>query len=52
MHAAMAALREVIEQKGPFCALYSDRATHLFETPKAGGPVDPRRLTQGGRALR
>ena len=48
----MAALREVIEQKGCFCALYSDRASHFFETPKAGGPVDPRRLTQVGRALR
>ncbi len=47
----MAALREVIEQKGRFCALYSDRASHFFETPKAGGPVDPRRLTQVGRAL-
>ncbi len=48
----MAALREVIERKGLFCALYSDRASHFFETPKAGGPVDPRRLTQVGRALR
>ena len=36
-----AALREVIEQKGRFCALSSDRASHFFETPKAGGPVDP-----------
>jgi hypothetical protein len=48
----MAALREVIEQQGVFCALYSDRASHFFETPQAGGPVDPRRLTQVGRALR
>lgn len=48
----MAALREVIEQKGCFCALYSDRASHFFETPKAGGPVDPRRRTQVGRALK
>jgi len=47
----MAALGEVIEQKGRFCALYSDRASHFFETPKAGGPVDPRRRTQVGRAL-
>jgi len=47
----MAALKEVIERKGRFCALYSDRASHFFETPKAGGPVDPRRLTQVGRAL-
>ena len=48
----MAALREVIEGKGLFCALYSDRASHFFVTPKAGGPVDPRRLTQVGRALK
>src|SRR5579884_487454 len=48
----MAALREVIERKGRFCTLYSDRASHFFETPKAGGPVDPRRLTQVGRALK
>src|SRR5437667_384215 len=48
----MAALAEVIERQGRFCALYSDRASHFFETPKAGGPVDPRRLTQVGRALK
>jgi len=48
----MAALKEVIERKGRFCALYSDRASHFFETPKAGGGVDPRRLTQVGRALK
>jgi transposase len=48
----MAALQEVIEQKGRFCALYSDRASHFFVTPKGGGPVDPHRLTQVGRALK
>src|SRR5690349_21738084 len=47
----MAALREVIETKGRFCALYSDRASHFFQTPAAGGPVDRQRLTQVGRAL-
>ena len=47
----MAALREVVESKGCFCALYSDRASHFFETPKAGGAVDRQRLTQVGRAL-
>jgi hypothetical protein len=36
----LAALREVIERKGAFCALYSDRASHFFYTPKAGQPVD------------
>jgi len=48
----MTGLREVIEQKGLFCALYSDRASHFFVTPKTGEPVDHQRLTQVGRALR
>jgi transposase len=48
----LAALREVVEQKGLFCALYSDRASHFFETPKAGAKIDPQRVTQVGRALR
>jgi transposase len=48
----MAALKEVIERKGRFCALYSDRASHFFETPKAGGPVSREQLTQVGRALK
>ncbi len=47
----MTALREVIEGKGAFCALYSDRASHFFYTPKAGQPVDRQRPTQVGRAL-
>ena len=48
----LAGLREVIEQQGVFCALYSDRASHFFLTPKADEPVDHTRLTQVGRALR
>jgi Helix-turn-helix domain len=48
----MAALKQVIERKGVFCALYSDRGSHFWLTPKAGGKVDPHRLTQVGRALR
>ena len=48
----MAALREVIESQGVFCALYSDRGSHFWLTPKVGGKVDPHRLTQVGRALR
>jgi transposase len=47
----MKALREVIERKGAFCALYSDRATHFFHTPKAGQAVDRTHPTQVGRAL-
>jgi hypothetical protein len=47
----MAALREVIETRGLFCSLYSDRAGHFFVTPKHGERVDPSRPTQVGRAL-
>jgi transposase len=48
----MAALREVIETRGLFCALYSDRGSHFFVTPKAGEKVDKHRLTQVGRAMK
>jgi len=48
----MAALREVIEHQGLFCALYSDRGSHFWLTPKAGERVDHQRVTQVGRALR
>jgi len=48
----MVGLRAVIEHKGLFCALYSDRGSHFWLTPKVGGKVDPYRLTQVGRALR
>src|SRR5580704_10761914 len=48
----LAALREVIAKKGIFCALYSDRGSHFWLTPKAGEAVDHSRLTQVGRALR
>ena len=47
----MAAIWEVIRQQGLFCALYSDRGSHFWHTPKEGGPVDRERLTQLGRAL-
>ena len=48
----MAGLREVIESRGLFCALYSDRGSHFFVTPKAGEKVDKHRRTQVGRALK
>ena len=47
----LGALRQVVEQRGVFCALYSDRASHFFLTPKAGEPVDHQRPTQVGRAM-
>jgi transposase len=48
----MAGLKEVMERKGLFCALYSDRGSHFWLTPKVGGKVDHHHLTQVGRALR
>jgi transposase len=48
----MAGLRAVIVEQGLFCALYSDRASHFFLTPNAGGAVNHDRLTQVGRALK
>lgn len=47
----MAALKQVVEKQGVFCALYSDRASHLVYTPQAGGPADKNHRTQIGRAL-
>lgn len=48
----MRAIRQVVEKQGIFCSLYSDRASHFWLTPKAGGPVDRQAMTQVGRALR
>ena len=48
----MAAIRHVVERKGWFSSLYSDRASHFFRTPKAGEPVDTRQVTEVGRALK
>lgn len=48
----MVGLKEVIETKGLFCSLYSDRGSHFFVTPKAGEKVDKHRLTQVGRAMK
>lgn len=47
----MTGLKEVIERKGVFCSLYSDRGSHFFHTPVAGGPPDRNRKTQIARAL-
>lgn len=44
-------LRDVVARHGLFCALYTDRGSHYFETPVAGGKVDKDKPTQVGRAL-
>jgi hypothetical protein len=47
----MAALREVVETKGVSCSLYSDRAGHLFVTPKRGERGGHKPVDASGRAL-
>jgi hypothetical protein len=44
-------LGETIAAQGLFRALYTDRGSHYFHTPKTGGKVDRSRPTQVGRAL-
>lgn len=44
-------LRGVIDKHGLFCSLYTDRGSHFFHTPQAGGAVDKNRLTQFGQVL-
>ena len=45
------ALEEVFGRHGLPLSLYTDRGSHYFHTPEAGGKVDRGRLTQVGRAL-
>lgn len=40
-----------IRKRGVFSSFYSDRASHYWTTPEAGGKVDKVNLTQFGRAL-
>ena len=42
---------ETIRARGLFCSLYTDRASHYWTTPEAGGKVDTENPTQFGRAL-
>ena len=44
-------LGEVFGRHGLPCALYTDRASHYFHTPQAGGKVDRDKPSQLGRAL-
>ncbi len=45
-------VREVIESRGLFSSLYTDRGSHYWHTPQAGGKVDKNSPTQFGRAMR
>jgi transposase len=50
--AILSALGEVILAEGIPMALYTDRAGWAFYTPKAGGKVNKKKLTQVGRVLK
>lgn len=45
-------VRDVIDSQGVFASLYTDRGSHYWHTPEAGGKVDKGNPTQFGRALR
>ncbi|MFA5807320.1 MAG: ISNCY family transposase [bacterium] len=45
-------VREVIAIHGLFSSFYSDRGSHYWITPEAGGKVDKENLTQFGRAMK
>ena len=45
-------MRELIETKGLPSSLYTDRGSHYWTTPEAGGKVDKKNLTQFGRAMK
>lgn len=42
---------ETIAKRGLFSSFYSDRGSHYWHTPEAGGKVDRNNLTQFGRAM-
>lgn len=45
-------VQEVIEKRGLFASFYSDRGSHYWHTPEAGGKVDKKNLTQFGEAMK
>jgi len=45
-------INDVINDHGVFASLYTDRGSHYWNTPEAGGKVDKGNLTQFGRAMR
>ena len=45
-------IRDVILQRGLFSSLYTDRGSHYWLTPDAGGKVSKTQLTQFGRAMK
>jgi transposase len=50
-HSSFRGVREVIDKLGLFSSLYTDRGSHYWITPEAGGKVSKTQLTQFGRAM-
>lgn len=44
-------VKETIEKQGVFCSFYTDRGSHYWHTPEAGGPVNKTQFTQVRRGL-
>jgi transposase len=44
-------VRDTLLAQGLFCSLYTDRGSHYWHTPSAGGKVDKSNPTQFGRAM-
>ncbi len=45
-------VQDVIAVRGLFSSFYSDRGSHYWHTPEAGGKVDKHNLTQFGNAMK
>lgn len=45
-------VQETIEGHGLFSSFYSDRGSHYWHTPEAGGKVDKNNLTQFGQTIK
>lgn len=48
---SLTGVKDVILSQGLFCSFYTDRGSHYWHTPEAGGKVDRKNLTQFGRAM-
>jgi len=51
-HSSLLGVKDVLQARGLFCSFYSDRGSHYWHTPEAGGKVDKNNPTQFGVALK
>jgi len=51
-HSSLLGVKDVLQERGLFCSFYSDRGSHYWHTPEAGGKVDKTNPTQFGAALK